>query len=76
MSCPFGNRRWSLRNDPDAAIVLAGATGIVKRLLDVLRIDRLFDVLPDSDDATEHATATDRQHIDGWRTHHPRTLAS
>lgn len=56
-----------LRHEPDAAVVLAGATGIVKRLLDLLQLDRLFDILPDVDHATEHAIATDRRHIDGWR---------
>jgi anti-sigma B factor antagonist len=56
-----------LRHEPDAAIVLAGATGIVKRFLDLIQLDRLFDILPDVDQATEHATATDRQHVDGWR---------
>ena len=57
-----------LRHDPDAAVVLAGATGIVKRLLDLLQLDRLFDILPDVEHAREHATAADRRHVDGWRT--------
>ncbi len=61
-----------LRCEPDAAIVLAGATGIVKRLLDLLRLDRLFDILPDLDQATD----TGHQHVDGWRTHHLRNAFS
>jgi anti-sigma B factor antagonist len=61
-----------LRNEPDAAIVLAGATGIVKRLLDLLQLYRLFDILPGLDHAAEHATATDRRHVDGWRAHKPQ----
>jgi anti-anti-sigma factor len=61
-----------LRDDPEAAVVLAGATGIVKRLLDLLHLDRLFDILPDLENATEHATAADRQRVDGWRTYPPR----
>ena len=56
-----------LRSEPDAAIVLAGATGIVKRLLDLLHIERLFEILPDLTTATEHATATERNHVEGWR---------
>ncbi len=61
-----------LRCEPDAAVVLAGATGIVKRLLDLLRLDRLFDVLPDLAQATDAG----RHHVDGWRTHHPRNAFS
>jgi anti-sigma B factor antagonist len=56
-----------LRHEPDAAIVLAGATGVVKRLLDLLHLDRVFDILPNLDHATEHATTNDRQHVGGWR---------
>jgi anti-anti-sigma factor len=63
-----------LRNEPDAAIVLAGATGIVKRLLDILQLDRLFDILPNLDNAAEHATAADRQRVEGWR--HPIVIRS
>lgn len=58
-----------LRDQPDATVVLAGASGIVKRLFDLLRLDRFFDILPDLDRATEHATATDRRQVDGWRDH-------
>jgi anti-sigma B factor antagonist len=65
-----------LRREPDSAIVLAGATGIVKRLLDLLHLDRLFDILPDPESAAEHATATDRQRADGWRrTSHGKLVA-
>jgi anti-sigma B factor antagonist len=63
-----------LRREPDSAIVLAGATGIVKRLLDLLHIERLFDILPDPDSAAEHAIATDRQRVDGWRRTNRETL--
>ena len=65
-----------LRHEPDAAVVLAGPTGIVQRLLDLLHLDRLFDILPDVDHAAEHATATDRQRSDGWRrTSHGKLVA-
>ena len=69
-----------LREEPDAAIVLAGATGIVKRLLDLIHLESLFDIVPDLSNATEQATATDRQRVEGWRRvnrgsrpHEPRT---
>ena len=47
-----------LRHEPDAAIDLAGATGVVKRLLDLVRLDRLFDILPDLDQAAEYGKKT------------------
>ena len=47
-----------LQHQPDAAIVLAGATGVFKRLLDLVRLDRLFDILPDLDQATEYGKKT------------------
>jgi anti-sigma B factor antagonist len=62
-----------LRHEPDAAIVLAGASGIVKRLLELLRLDRLFDILPDIEHAAEYSTRTDRHHADGWRIDQPRS---
>ena len=65
-----------LRHEPDATIVLAGATGIVKRFVELLQLDRLFDILPDIDHASEHATAADRRHVDGWRNLQPRTALS
>ena len=55
-----------LRDDPDAAVVLAGATGIVKRLLMLLELDRILEILPDVDRAAELATTTDRHRVQGW----------
>jgi anti-sigma B factor antagonist len=62
-----------LRDEPDAAIALAGATGIVKRLLDLLRLERLFDIFPDLDAAVDQVTSTGGNHVDGWRVHPPRS---
>ena len=62
-----------LRDEPDAAIALAGATGIVKRLLDLLRLERLFDIFPDLDAAVDQVTSTGGKHVDGWRVHPPRS---
>lgn len=50
-----------LRDEPDAAVVVAGATGIVNRLLMLLELDRILEILPDVDRAAQLATATDRQ---------------
>jgi anti-anti-sigma factor len=55
-----------LRRQPDSAVVLAGPTGIVKRLLDLLHLERLFDILPDLTNAGDHVTAG-CGHRDGWR---------
>jgi anti-sigma B factor antagonist len=60
-----------LRDEPDATVVLAGATGGVKRLLDLLRLDRTFDILPDANHAATFATDAEREHRQGWRDDRP-----
>jgi anti-sigma B factor antagonist len=64
-----------LRRDPDAAVVLAGATGIVKRLLVLLELDHILEIVQDVDHAAEWATATDRQRVQGRRRLHDHDSA-
>jgi anti-sigma B factor antagonist len=61
-----------LRTEPDATVVLAGPKGIVKRLLELLQLDRMFDIVPDSDQAATHSTDADREHLQGWRSPTPQ----
>lgn len=61
-----------LRAEPDATVALAGPKGIVKRLLDLLQLGRLFDILPDADQAAEQARDADREHLQGWRSPTPQ----
>jgi anti-anti-sigma factor len=56
-----------LRRDPDATVVLAGPTGVVKRLFDLIQLERLFDIVPDVGEATRRAVAADHPPVDGWR---------
>ena len=37
-----------LRHEPDASIVLVGATGVVERMLELSGLDSAFDSLPDA----------------------------
>jgi len=61
-----------LRAEPDATVVLAGPKGIVKRLLDLLQLGRMFDIVPDADEAANHSTDADREHLQGWRSPTPQ----
>ena len=61
-----------LRTEPDATVVLAGPKGIVKRLLDILQIGRMFDILPDADQAADFSTNADCEHVQGWRNPTPQ----
>ena len=61
-----------LRTEPDATVVLAGPKGIVKRLLDLLQLGRMFDIVPDADQAANHSIDADREHLQGWRSPTPQ----
>jgi anti-sigma B factor antagonist len=53
-----------LRHEPDASVVLVGATGVVKRMLEMSGLDSAFESLPDLDEE-HHLT-------NGWREHRGR----
>lgn len=56
-----------LRHEPDATVVLAGATGPVERVLTLLELDRVFEILGDVEHGTEVALDPDRRRVEGWR---------
>jgi anti-anti-sigma factor len=45
-----------LRTEPDATVVLG----------------RMFDIVPDADEAANHSIDTDREHLQGWRSPTPQ----
>jgi anti-sigma B factor antagonist len=55
-----------LRADPAAAVILAGASGGVERLLALLELEQLFEMLPDAEAATARAVDSSRKR-EGWR---------
>ena len=56
-----------LQDDPDAMVVLAGAVGVVARLLDLLEVDRLFAIAPGRDVAVLSIMDGFQPSGDGWR---------
>jgi anti-anti-sigma factor len=56
-----------LQDDAEATVVLAGAGGVVARLLDLLEIDRLFTVAPGREIAVLSIMEGFQPADDGWR---------
>lgn len=56
-----------LRDEPAAAVVLTGATGVVERLLTLLELDRVFEIVPDAGNAVGVTAGPARRRLDGWR---------
>jgi len=56
-----------LRADPDAALVLAGASGLVSRLLGLLEFERTCSMVSSVDVAIKLAMARDGIRVEGWR---------
>jgi anti-anti-sigma factor len=61
-----------LRADPEALVVLAGAAGVVERLLDLLGIDGLFPVIPSREVAVSVLRSGLHAPTSAWRTPSPR----
>jgi anti-sigma B factor antagonist len=56
-----------LRAESDAALVLAGATGSVERLLELLEFDRTCSMVPSVEAATTLVLSPNCARVEGWR---------
>ena len=54
-----------LRDEPDASVVLGGATGPVKRILSLLALEAIFEVVEDVRQVT--GVSPGRRGVEGWR---------
>ena len=54
-----------LRDEPDASVVLGGATGPVKRILSLLALEAIFEVVEDVGQVT--GVSSGRRGVEGWR---------
>lgn len=56
-----------LQDDPDAVVVLAGASGIIARMLELVQIDNLFPTAPGCEVAVLSIMSGFQPSGDGWR---------
>lgn len=56
-----------LRDEPDASVVLGGATGPVERVLSLLALESIFEVLEDVGQVTGVSVSPGRRGVEGWR---------
>ena len=54
-----------LRHEPDASVVLGGATGPVERLLSLLKLDAIFEIVEDVGRPAD--VSPGRRGVEGWR---------
>ena len=56
-----------LRDEPDASVVLAGATGPVERILSLLRLEAVFEIVEDVRRVALVGGAPGHTGVEGWR---------
>ncbi|MEZ0284301.1 MAG: STAS domain-containing protein [Thermoleophilia bacterium] len=54
-----------LRDEPDASVVLGGATGTVERILSLLELDAIFEIVEDV--GRPAGVSPGRRGVEGWR---------
>ena len=56
-----------LRDEPDASVVLGGATGPVERILSLLELDAIFEIVEDVGRPAGVSVPPGRGGVEGWR---------